>query len=113
MNPESRPTIIVGYQGRFFGGAIAIRPGERLAARAAAPVPFPAPVPRPSDGYRYDGGPSSAVPMPSPDSVPATDPVPATVPALNRVMWKGPRPSVSYPAYGAKSVAVDPRFVKN
>ena len=94
------------------------RLGARI-ARFARPVDEPieaAPPPRRSGNYRYDGGPSQAVPMPSPDPINATDPVPTTVPALHRVMWERSRTKVTYPAYGeppaAKAATSPPLLVK-
>jgi hypothetical protein len=116
--PSARPTIVVGYQGRFFGGSIAIRPGARLTGSAppAEPPIELTPTPQPNDTFRYDGGPSRPVPMPVPDPVPPTDPVPTTVPALHRVLFERSRPVVTYPGYGEKPakrpVAVDPVMVK-
>ncbi len=116
--PSARPSIIIGYQGRFFGGSIAIRPGARLAG-LARPTEYPAdsmPPPRPNDTFRYDGGPSRPVPMPVPDPVSPTEPVPMTVPALHRVMMQRSRPQIRYPAYGEKPakkpVSVEPVLVK-
>lgn len=116
--PNARPTIVVGYQGRFFGGSIAIRPGARLTglARPAEPPIELTPTPQPSDTFRYDGGPSRPVPMPVPDPVSPTDPVPTTVPALHRVLFERSRPVLTYPGYGEKPakrpVVVDPVMVK-
>jgi hypothetical protein len=116
--PSSRPSIVVGYQGRLFSGTIAIRPGARLAglARPAAEDTEVMPTPSSNDTFRYDGGPSRTVPMPVPDPVSPTDPVPTTVPALHRVMMERSRPQVNYPAYGEKPakrpVVVDPLLVK-
>jgi hypothetical protein len=101
----TRPQITVGYQGRFFGGSLAIPLGARL-ARMARPIDEPpvevAPLPRSGGSYRYDGGPSQTVPMPTPDPNNPTDPVPTTVPALQKVMWERSRQRTSYPAYGEK-----------
>ena len=103
-----RPTIVVGYQGRFFSGSIAIPLGNRL-RNAAAAVPPPAvapersPPPRPGESFRYDGGPANPVPMPAPDVTPPTDPVPTTVPALQRVAWQRSRPNVNYPSFGERT----------
>jgi hypothetical protein len=116
--PSSRPSIIVGYQGRLLSGAITIRPGARLAglARPTADPTEIMPPPRSDDTFRYDGGPNRTVPMPVPDPVAPTDPVPTTVPALHRVMMQQSRPVVNYPAYGEKpakkTVVVDPLLVK-
>lgn len=124
--PSQRPSIVVGYQGRFFGGSIVIRPASRLARpvertpqleRAPHPSEF-APPPQPEGRYRYDGGPARPVPMPVPDAadpVTPADPAPATVPALQRVRFERSRTNVKYPGFGerppAKS-AVDPILVK-
>jgi hypothetical protein len=119
--PNSRPSIVVAYQGRLFSGAIAFRPSARLAglARPAPATEDPTevmPLPRSNDTYRYDGGPNRTVPMPVPDPVSPTDPVPTTVPALHRVQWERSRPHVNYPAYGEKPakkpVIIDPLLVK-
>jgi hypothetical protein len=109
-----RPTIVVGYQGRFFNGAIAIPLGSRAAALSLPPAAMPerSPPPRPTDSFRYDGGPTSPVPMPGPDVMPPTDPVPTTVPALHRVMMERSRPKVKFPAYGERPATVDPLLVK-
>jgi hypothetical protein len=114
----SRPTITVGYQGRFFSGAVAIRPGARFAAparQADEPAEY-GPMPRSNDSFRYDGGPARTVPMPSPDPVSPADPVPTTVPALHKVMLERSRPKVNYPAYGEKPAkkpaVIDPLLVK-
>jgi len=108
---------VVGYQGRYFGGSIAIRPAARLARpteRAPQPSDY-APPPQPDGGYRYDGGPARPVPMPVPDPVDPSDPVPATVPALQRVRFERSRPNVTYPGFGerpAVKTAADPILVK-
>jgi hypothetical protein len=115
---SSRPSIIIGYQGRFFGGSIAIRPGARLAgfARPTEDLHDAMPPPRPNDTFRYDGGPSQPVPMPVPDPVSPTEPVPMTVPALQRVQFERSRSRVAYPAYGEKptsrTAVADPLLVK-
>jgi hypothetical protein len=115
----TRPSIVVGYQGRLFSGSIALRPlAARLGAIAAPTYDRTevAPRPRTDDTYRYDGGPSRTVPMPTPDPVSPTDPVPTTVPALFRVQMERSRSKVSYPAYGEKPASkpkiVDPLLVK-
>jgi hypothetical protein len=61
-----------------------------------------APPPRSGGSYRYDGGPSQTVPMPTPDPINATEPVPGTVPALHQVMWERSRQKAAYPAYGER-----------
>jgi hypothetical protein len=115
--PTPRPAIVVGYQGRFFGGSIVIRPAARLARpteRAPQPSDF-APPPQPDGRYRYDGGPARPVPMPLPDPVDPTDPVPATVPALQRVRFERSRQNVKYPGFGerpAAKTAAEPILVK-
>jgi hypothetical protein len=117
-----RPSIVVGFQGRLFGGSIALRPGIRAAAPAYDYSPAPTermPQPRSDDSYRYDGGPNRPVPMPTPDLIPPTDPVPMTVPALHRVGLDRTPKKVAYPAYGDRpattprpTVVVDPLLVK-
>jgi hypothetical protein len=115
--PNPRPAIVVGYQGRFFSGSIAIRPAARL-ARPAERAPQPsdyAPPPQPDGRYRYDGGPARPVPLPVPDPVDPTDPVPATVPALQRVRFERARPNVKYPGFGERPAvkpAAEPILVK-
>jgi hypothetical protein len=113
-----RRQISVGYQGRFFSGTVDIPLGARL-ARFARPAEEPiemAPPPRSGGNYRYDGGPSQSVPMPTPDPINATDPVPATVPALHQVMWERSRQKAYYPAYGERPAkrpsATPPLLVK-
>jgi len=95
--PAGRPTIVVGYQGRFFSGSITLRPGARSERQFEV-----SPPPRPTDSFRYDGGPAQPVPMPTPDPVAPTDPVPNTVPALYRVMAERSRPNVVYPGFGER-----------
>lgn len=111
--PPPRPTIVVGYQGRFFSGSIALRPGSRSVVTTSPSLPLPdrMPAPRPTDSFRYDGGPANPVPMPVPDPTSPTDPVPATVPALHAVMAKGSRSKMGYSAYGERPAtrqAVEP-----
>jgi hypothetical protein len=117
VTPPARPTIVVGFQGRLFGGSIAFRPGARAAAVPVPqrPLPETTPTPRPTDSFRYDGGPASPVPMPAPDVAPPTDPIPTTVPALHRVMFERSRQTAVYPAYGERqrrSATRDPLLVK-
>jgi hypothetical protein len=108
LGPTGRPAIVVSYQGRYFNGAVALRPGTRIAA-PSQPSYYDynqremMPPPRPNDTFRYDGGPVRPVPMPLPDPVSPTDPVPNTVPALHRVMIQQSKPkAVNYPAYGER-----------
>jgi hypothetical protein len=113
-----RPSIVVGYQGRYFSGSVVLRPGARAGMSASPGLDRSevAPTPRPDDTYRYDGGPSLPVPMPVPDPISPIDPVPTTVPALHRVMMRRSAPTVSFPAYGdkpaSKTAVVEPLMVK-
>jgi hypothetical protein len=108
-----RPQITVGYQGRYFSGSIAFQPGARV-LQLRKPIGERmelAPPPRPDGTFRYDGGPSRTVPLPSPDRAAPTEPAPAIAPALNRVAGRV-RPKVTYPAYGERLTEVDPFLVK-
>ncbi|HEY1380478.1 MAG TPA: hypothetical protein VGF55_27000 [Gemmataceae bacterium] len=105
--PGTRPTIVIGYQGRYFSGTITLRPGARSERRLDVTPPQ-----QPADTFRYDGGPAQPVPMPPPDPVNPTDPVPNTVPALHRVMLERSRSDVTYPAFGGRPVIKDSSLVR-
>lgn len=127
---DSRPSIVLGYQGRLLNGSLALRPGIRTEyiddeddddydyRPRRRPRNDRMPAPRSNGTFRYDGGPAAPVPMPRPDLRQPTEPLPATVPDLNRISLQQNRQvSPKYPAYGEKQVAprmviIDPLMVK-
>jgi hypothetical protein len=124
----ARPHLAFAFTGRRISAAIAFTDSGIRVDAARPPAALPSaprptdqlPPPRPDDSFRYDGGPTSPVPLPDggrpapgaeePQSAP-------TVPALHRVRAllnrRRATPPAAEPPARATPPAVDPQMVKN
>jgi hypothetical protein len=107
---------VAGYGGSYPSAVVYSSPPICSCPTYAGPPPQAtetAPPPRPTDGYRYDGGPTRPVPAPKGGFGPQTPPVP---PATFDTVARRSTKKLEYPAYGespGKSRPVqDPLLVK-